>query len=123
MVLGAAGIGTAGCGAGARGGRTDCGAVGIGVKGTVDLKGRGNDVELQDIDGQVIVNGTFVGQVQLRNLAKPLRYEGSSVQLNAEKLPGQIRFEPGEMTGSNIVGPDDGEQPGARDLCRREAGE
>ena len=77
----------------------------VGVKGTVDLKGRGNDVELQDIDGQVIVNGTFVGQIQLRNLAKPLRYEGSMVQLNAEKVPGQIRFEPGEMTGSNIVGP------------------
>jgi DUF4097 and DUF4098 domain-containing protein YvlB len=77
----------------------------VGVKGTLDLKGRGNDVEFQDIDGQVIVNGTFVGQVQFRNLAKPLRYEGSMVQLNAEKLPGQIRFEPGELTGSNIVGP------------------
>jgi len=75
------------------------------VKGTLDLKGRGNDVEFQDIGGQVIVNGTFVGQVQLRNLAKPLRYEGSMVQLNAEKLPGQIRFEPGELTASNIVGP------------------
>lgn len=77
----------------------------VGIQGTVDLKGRGNDVELQDINGQVIVNGTFVGQIQLRNLAKPLRYEGSMVQLNAEKVPGQIRFEPGEMTGSNIVGP------------------
>lgn len=77
----------------------------VAVKGNVDLKGRGNDVEFQDIDGQVAVNGTFVGQVQLRNLAKPLRYEGSMVQLNAEKIPGQIRFEPGELTASNIVGP------------------
>jgi DUF4097 and DUF4098 domain-containing protein YvlB len=77
----------------------------VGVKGNVDLKGRGNDIELQDIDGQVSVNGTFVGQVQLRNLAKPLRYEGSTVQLNAEKIPGQVRFEPGEFTGSNLVGP------------------
>jgi DUF4097 and DUF4098 domain-containing protein YvlB len=77
----------------------------VGVKGTVDLKGRGNDIELQDIGGQVIVNGTFVGQVQLHNLGKPLRYEGSMVQLNAEKVPGQIRFEPGELTGSNIIGP------------------
>jgi DUF4097 and DUF4098 domain-containing protein YvlB len=77
----------------------------VSVKGSLDLKGRGNDVELQDIEGQVIVNGTFVGQVQLRNLAKPLRYEGSMVQMNAEKVPGQIRIEPGEMTGSNIVGP------------------
>ncbi len=76
-----------------------------GVKGTVDLKGRGNDIELQDIGGQVTVNGTYVGQVQLRNLAKPLRYEGSLLQLNLERLPGQVRFEPGQLTGSNIVGP------------------
>ena len=77
----------------------------VGVKGNMEVKGRGTDVELQDIEGQVIVNGTFVGQKQFRNLSKPLRYEGSTVQLNAEKLPGQIRFESGEMTGSNIVGP------------------
>ncbi len=77
----------------------------VGVKGTIDLKGRGNDIELQDVDGQVTVNGTYVGQVQLRNLANPLRYEGSMVQLNAEKVPGQVRFEPGEFTGSNLIGP------------------
>lgn len=77
----------------------------VGVKGTVDLKGRGNDIELQDIDGQVTVNGTYAGQIQFRNLAKPLRYEGSMLQLSCEKLPGQVRFEPGEFTGSSIVGP------------------
>lgn len=77
----------------------------VGVKGTLDLKGRGNDIELQDIDGQVTVNGTYAGQIQFQNLAKPLRYEGSMLQFNLEKLPGQIRFEPGEFTGSNIVGP------------------
>jgi DUF4097 and DUF4098 domain-containing protein YvlB len=77
----------------------------VGVKGNVDLKGRGNDIELQDIAGQVSINGTYVGQVQFRNLEKPLRYEGSVTQLNVEKLPGQIRFEPGELTGSNLVGP------------------
>ena len=77
----------------------------VGVKGTVDVKGRGNDIELQDIEGQVVVNGTFTGQKQFSNLAKPLRYEGSSLEVNAEKLPGQFRFEPGEMTGNNIVGP------------------
>ena len=59
----------------------------------MDVKGRGSDIELQDIEGQVTVNGTFVGQKQFRNLAKPFRYEGSMVELNAEKLPGQIRFE------------------------------
>lgn len=77
----------------------------VGVKGNVDLKGRGNDIELQDVAGQVSINGTYLGQVQFRNLEKPLRYSGSVTQLNVEKLPGQIRFDPGELTGNNLVGP------------------
>jgi len=77
----------------------------IGVKGNVDLKGRGQDVELQNVDGQVTVGGTYTGQIQLSNLAKPLRYEDTQVTVNCEKLPGQIHMGLGEFTGNNIVGP------------------
>lgn len=77
----------------------------VGMKGSFDLKGRGNDIELQDMSGPVTIAGTWVGQVQFRNLAKSLRYEGSTLQLGFEKLPGQVRFEPGEFTGANIIGP------------------
>jgi len=75
------------------------------VKGSVDLKGRGQDIELQNISGQVNVNGTYVGQIQLRNLASPLRYEDPQITLNLEKLPGQIHMGLGEFTGNNVVGP------------------
>ena len=77
----------------------------VAVKGKVELKGHGNDIELQDISGPVTIDGTWVGQVQFRNLAQPLRYDGATLQLSLEKLPGQVRFEPGELTGANIVGP------------------
>lgn len=77
----------------------------IDVKGKVDLKGRGQDVELQNIDGQVTVAGTYVGQIQLRNLSQPLRYEDPSITLNCEKLPGQVHMGLGEFTGDNVIGP------------------
>jgi len=77
----------------------------VGVKGNVDLKGRGQDLELQDITGQVNVNATYVGQIQLRNLMKPLRYESSQTTLSAEKVPGQLHMNLGELTADNIVGP------------------
>jgi hypothetical protein len=77
----------------------------VGVKGNIELKGRGNDIELQDIGGLVTINGTWVGQKQFRNLSQPLRYDGSMLQLSCEKVPGQVRFESGELTGANIVGP------------------
>jgi DUF4097 and DUF4098 domain-containing protein YvlB len=75
------------------------------VKGSADLKGRGHDLDLENITGHVNINGTYVGQVQLRNLAQPVRYEDSNVTLNFEKLPGQVHMGLGEFTGENIVGP------------------
>ena len=47
----------------------------VNVKGNVELKGRGEDVELQNIAGLVTVNGVYVGEIQLSNLAQPLRWE------------------------------------------------
>lgn len=75
------------------------------VKGSVDLKGRGQDLELTDVGGAVTVNGTYLGQVQFRNLGQSLRYEDSKVTLNLEKLPGQIHIGGGELTGENLIGP------------------
>jgi len=77
----------------------------IDVKGRVDLKGRGQDVELQNIEGQVSVGGTYTGQIQLRNLSQPLRYEDPQITLNCEKLPGQVHMGLGEFTGENVIGP------------------
>ncbi|MGI8745150.1 MAG: DUF4097 family beta strand repeat-containing protein [Bryobacteraceae bacterium] len=76
-----------------------------GIKGSVELKGRGQDVDLQNIDGPVTINGEFLGQVQFRNLAQPLRFEGSHLELHFDKLPGQVHIAVGSFTGNNIVGP------------------
>ena len=75
------------------------------VKGTFDLKGHGQDVELQNITGQVTITGDFLGQLQFRNLEKPLRFEASHTTLELEKLPGQIHMSLGDFTGNNIIGP------------------
>jgi hypothetical protein len=76
----------------------------IGVKGTLALKGHGQDIDLQNIEGPVIITGAYSGEVQFRNLSKPLRYNGENTDLNIEKLPGQLRMAP-DFTGSNLVGP------------------
>jgi DUF4097 and DUF4098 domain-containing protein YvlB len=77
----------------------------VGVKGSVELKGRGEDVELRNIAGLVTVNGVYVGEIQLSNLAQPLRWEDATNSFSFEKLPGQVRVTRGEATGNNIVGP------------------
>jgi hypothetical protein len=77
----------------------------VDVKGSVELKGRGDDVELQNIGGLVTVNGVYVGEIQLNNLAQPLRWEDPLNSMAFEKLPGQIRLSRGEFTGNNVIGP------------------
>jgi DUF4097 and DUF4098 domain-containing protein YvlB len=77
----------------------------VDVKGSVELKGRGDDVELRNITGLVTVNGTYVGDIQLANLSQPLRWEDPQNSLSFEKLAGQVRFSRGEFTGNNLAGP------------------
>ena len=51
------------------------------------------------------MNGVYVGEIQLSNLAQPLRWEDPQNSVSFEKLPGQVRMSRGEFTGNNIVGP------------------
>jgi DUF4097 and DUF4098 domain-containing protein YvlB len=76
-----------------------------GVKGTMELKGRGQDVDLENIDGQVTVNGEFLGNIQMKNLAKPSSFNGAHVDLQFEKLPGQLHMGLGDFRADNITGP------------------
>jgi DUF4097 and DUF4098 domain-containing protein YvlB len=78
----------------------------IGVKGSfVADSGRGRDVELDTIAGEATINGSFSGDIQLRNLAKPLHVQAPNTDLRVERLPGHIHMDLGQFTGANLVGP------------------
>ncbi len=77
----------------------------VNVKGIFDLKGHGQDVDLQNIEGQVTVNGAYSGEIQLHNLSKPVRFNCQGIELSAEKLPGDVKMGLGDLTASNLVGP------------------
>ena len=75
------------------------------LKGSLDLRGKGSDLELDSIEGAVTVTGSYSGTVQLRNLAKPVRLEFQQMQFRAERVAGEVRSTLGEFVGSNLVGP------------------
>ena len=77
----------------------------VGVKGTVDLKGRGRDIELENIEGTVSIDGSFSGNKNFRNLAKHSRSVFGQTEIEFERLPGDLRVTLGDLTGHNIVGP------------------
>jgi DUF4097 and DUF4098 domain-containing protein YvlB len=75
------------------------------VAGAVDLRGKGDDVELSKIAGQVTVAGEYSGTVSLRDLAKPARVENMHTQLDVQQVPGEVRLDRGSLDAENVVGP------------------
>ena len=79
------------------------------VKGSVDLKGYGHDVELENVAGQVTVAGNYFGELQFRNIARPVRFEGGiksrTSEFTAAACPGQIRMERGSLIMEGVTGP------------------
>ncbi len=74
------------------------------VKGSVDLKGRGSDIDLQDIAGAVTVNGVWTGNSQYHNLGKPLRISTGYTEFSAEKVT-DMRVTLGNLNASDLTGP------------------
>jgi hypothetical protein len=76
------------------------------VKGKLDLQGRGSDVDLEDVAGQVTISGSYMGTLEFKKLAKPLQFEGTrNTELRAQAVPGRISMDLGELTGSDVTGP------------------
>jgi Putative adhesin len=79
---------------------------GIDLKGRVDVQGRGSDIELENIDGQVTISGAYNGNLDFKKLAKPLQFEGArNTELNVVAVPGHINMDLSEFNGTDLVGP------------------
>jgi DUF4097 and DUF4098 domain-containing protein YvlB len=76
------------------------------VKGRIDLQGQGSDVEMENIAGQVTINGAYRGTLDFKNLAKPLQVEGlRNTELSVQAVPGRISMDLGAFTANDVVGP------------------
>jgi hypothetical protein len=78
----------------------------IDLKGRLDLQGKGTDIELENIGGQVTINGSYTGNLDFKKLAKPLQFEGTrNTELSVQAVPGRINMDLGEFNGNDLVGP------------------
>jgi len=77
----------------------------IDVTGSVEVTGRGNDMEIENVQGPVTVNGSFGGNLEFKNLAKPFHFESRNTDLRVERLPGRVTMDLGALTGIDMVGP------------------
>ncbi len=75
------------------------------VKGNVEVRGRGQDVELESIDGTATINGAYSGELSFKNVSKLLRFDGVQSDIRAEKVPGAVRIAAGRISLDNVQGP------------------
>lgn len=77
----------------------------VDLKSGLELKGRGNDIDLEKIAGQVTITGSWGGLIQLRALAKPIRWDGPQTDFTAQALPGEMRMTIGDLSATRLTGP------------------
>ncbi|MBY0503479.1 MAG: DUF4097 family beta strand repeat-containing protein [Bryobacteraceae bacterium] len=75
------------------------------VKGTVEVKGRGEDLDLENIAGQVTVDFRYTGDLRFRQLAKPIRFRSDSSEMAMERINGEVRMTRGEIDADDFTGP------------------
>ncbi len=77
----------------------------LNAKSNVDIKGRGQDVELENIEGVATLSGQYSGEMKFRNLAKPFRFESQNSNLRFERIEGEVELLGGRLAGRRIAGP------------------
>jgi DUF4097 and DUF4098 domain-containing protein YvlB len=78
----------------------------VDLKGRLDVQGRGSDMELENIAGQVTIKGAYNGTLDFKKLDKPLQFEGArNTELSVQAVPGHINMDLGEFNGTDLIGP------------------
>jgi DUF4097 and DUF4098 domain-containing protein YvlB len=75
------------------------------IIGSIEIKGRGQDIDIDSAEGPVTIDGAYTGELTFRNLAKPVRFTGLQTEMRIEKTLGSVRLRPGNLTLENVQGP------------------
>jgi hypothetical protein len=75
------------------------------IQGDLNIEGRGSDVDIQNVTGQVTVNGAYVGSLAFKNITMALHLAAPRMEVQAAAVPGNINMDLGDFSGTNLVGP------------------
>jgi len=77
----------------------------VNVKGDIEILGSGRDIELENVEGRVTVNGYYSGLLRARKLSKPMVFQSGVTELRLESLPGQMQMDLGDLSLEQVTGP------------------
>jgi DUF4097 and DUF4098 domain-containing protein YvlB len=74
------------------------------VGGSVRITGRGDEVDVSDVAGDMTIEGEFFGPVVIRNVTKTTRYVSQKADLTLEHLTGRLELNSGDIEISDVGG-------------------
>jgi hypothetical protein len=77
----------------------------VNVKGGVTVRGGGDDVDIENVAGPVVVQGAYSGELSFRGLESGLEFESRRTEFRVRRLPGRLRMALGELSGNGLEGP------------------
>ncbi|HEV2200900.1 MAG TPA: DUF4097 family beta strand repeat-containing protein [Bryobacteraceae bacterium] len=75
------------------------------VEGNVTVSGRAADLDVRDVGGAVSVEGTYTGDILLKNVAKSLRFKSQRTDFTTAGVPGEIHIDPSDFNADGLTGP------------------
>lgn len=75
------------------------------VRGDIEIKGRGRDIEIEDAAGGVSIEGSWSGETILRRVARAVRFESSRTEIRAGAVPGEMRLSLSQLSLTRVLGP------------------
>ncbi len=75
------------------------------VKGDVTMQGRANEVDVEDVDGAVHLNGEYQESVRLVRVSKTVSFHSSRTEMEFSRLDGRLDLDSGDLRADSLTGP------------------
>jgi hypothetical protein len=75
------------------------------LKGSLEVEGRGSDVDISGVTGTASINGEFSGDMDFRDIRQTLHFKSSRTDMTVQKLTGRLNMEVGSLELNGVDGP------------------
>src|SRR5208282_4785309 len=69
------------------------------------IQGKANEVDVEDVDGAVHLNGEFQESVQLVRISKTVSFHSSRTEMEFSRLDGRLDLDSGDLRADSLIGP------------------
>ena len=75
------------------------------IKGDVTIQGKANEVDVEDVDGTMHLNGEFQESLRLVRISRTITFHSSRTEMEFARLEGRLDLDSGDLRADTLTGP------------------